>query len=127
MNTLNWTVWFKSWLARHPLKEPPQFLGRDYTREVLYRIKGTRVPSHAFRWFAFPRFSFTLGTVAACTLLVMVALNSSHRVETDVDETIALLEQVDPNGLSSAEENSLSDEDLLKELEQMDETGLVFS
>jgi len=125
MTPENWLTWFRDWLARHPLRQPPEFLGRNYTTEVLIRIKQSRPsPSSAFRWFSLPRFSFALGTVMACVLGVLVLLNSSDRSDTDVNETLELLEQVEPSGLLSLGEDSISDEDLLEDLQTLDETGL---
>lgn len=119
----DWLTWFQDWLAKHPLRQPPEFLGRDYTEEVLIRIKETRPsPWPVFRWFPQARFSFALGTVMACALGVLVLLNSSDREEADLNETLELLEQVEPDGLLSLEEYSISDEDLLEELQLLDQT-----
>lgn len=126
MTPENWPTWFQAWLARHPLRQPPEFLGRDYTEQVLIRIKETRPsPLPAFRWWLpRPRFSFALGTAVACALGVLVLLNSSDRSDTDVNETLDILEQVEPNDLLSFGEDPVSDDDLLKELQTPDETDL---
>lgn len=125
MTPENRLAWFQDWLARHPLRQPPEFLGRNYTEEVLIRIRQSRPsPSPAFRRVSLPRFSFALGTVMACALGVLVLLNSSDRSDSDVDETLEFLEQAEPNSLLSLGEDSVSDEDLLEELQTLDETGL---
>ncbi len=118
MTLENRLAWFQDWLARHPLKQPPEFLGRNYTEEVLIRIRQSRPsPAPAFRRVSLPRFSFALGTVMACALGVLVLLNSSDRPDSEVNEALEFLDEADPDSVLSLAESPVSDEDLIEALE----------
>ena len=129
MNDTAWLNWFRSWSLQHPLRNPPDLLQSNYTEKVMSRIQTQpeRLPFPHLERFLKPRFSFALGAVAASLLLVLFL----HRTPTfnstvDIEQTLDLLEQAGPKDLTVGEE-SLSDQDLLEELQQLDETELAVS
>lgn len=137
---MDFATWFKSWLARHPLKTPSDDVQAGYTAQVMARIRA-RQPDPAPRWLAWPSLSLGAALAAAAVLLVvgrmpsrglpaapgMVLAESPSTDEQWVQETLQLLEQVDgrdtdPAGAVIPETDS---DVLLEELQLFDESELA--
>ena len=148
---MDFATWLKTWLTRHPLKEPTTLDRADYTREVMARAKALDqpVPSPARSWFPWPRLVLAVVTAAAGLALVIWTANRStsqvaqapaHTTLTLaespagdaqwIEETVQLLEQLDENDGVSQDATggaSNSDEDWLNELEMLDEGDVASS
>ncbi|MDO8729792.1 MAG: hypothetical protein Q7J69_01195 [Candidatus Omnitrophota bacterium] len=84
MNPQEWDHWLRSFLKRHPLKDPPAKLQRDYHRQVMDRILAPPV------WVVRPIFKkpWTVfgwaGALAAVTA-VLVLMPTPARVARQID------------------------------------------
>lgn len=129
-----------SWLTRHPLKGPSGIDRAQYTAEVMDRVKAQAspapAPAPARTWLPWPRLVLTMATVAAGILLMltvtqptsrrMLQLAESPEAEDQwLDDTLQLLDELDESDADEA--TGASEEDWLKELEQLDETELAAS
>ena len=79
---MDFSNWFKEWLARHPLREPPNLDQAGYTAEVMARVSKqslSRSPQKAcgldFLWMMWLR--IVLGSVSVALLSVIVVLSVS--------------------------------------------------
>ena len=122
----DWQMWFESWLAQYPMKEPPLHLRQDFTAEVMARIKPAKAPFHTLRWIPIPRFSFALGTVAASVLLLLVLFNNSatqmaSRVEKDLHILSEVGEITELPNADLAEEGPLADQLMFSEVLEREE------
>ena len=131
--------WFRAWLTRHPLKEPPALdLDRSrYTAEVMARVKahGQTVWVPARRWTVFPRAAFAMATVAA-SITVVFGLTRWHLrppverlAETITDEqwieqTLQVLEQLDEGIPPEDAVEGTSDDEWFEELQILDDLEL---
>ncbi len=111
MNPQEWDSWLRSFLKRHPLKDPPGELQRDYHRQVMDRILAPPV------WVVRPIFkpwtvSGWAGALAAVTA-VLVLMPTPARVTRQIDrDSQVLLETEEMALLDSADlEQDLQEHD----------------
>ncbi|MBI3321454.1 MAG: hypothetical protein HYZ91_04210 [Candidatus Omnitrophica bacterium] len=144
-------TWFTSWLASHPLKEPPPASDRSrYTADVMEKINADDslaprlVPVR--RWLPWPgRLALTAASAIAGVAVVigllrqpardlehiitprplMIAESPSEDAKW-IEETIQLLDQLDDD-LSDATAGNASDESWMEELERFDQDELAAS
>ena len=148
---MDFATWLKTWLTRHPLKEPTTLDRADYTREVMARVKALdqSAPSPARSWFPWPRLALAVATAAAgLALVIWTANRSTPQVAQEpspapltlaespasddqwIQETVQLLEQLDENDGVSQDATggaSNSNKDWLNELEMLDESDVASS
>ena len=78
---MEFTDWFKRWLRKHPLREPPSFDQARYTADVMKRVKDL-APSSARQYetrsmiFSWPRLVFGGLSLALMAVLVVFATAS---------------------------------------------------
>ena len=65
------------WLARHPVRRPPEALQRGYTQDVMRRITLMEHPAPSVRWFTLPRLMLGLGTAVAVVAVAVVLIPRS--------------------------------------------------
>lgn len=70
---MDFATWFRRWLSRHPLKEPPAASRAGYTAEVMRRVRALEAPAPmpARPWLAWPRLALVPLAAAAAVLLVV--------------------------------------------------------
>lgn len=98
MNPQEWDHWLRSFLKRHPLKDPPAELQGDYHRQVMDRILAAPV------WVFRPRPVFRWASALAAVAAVMVLMPTPARVARQIDrDSQVLLETGELALLDSAE------------------------
>lgn len=156
MDATNWLTWFRGWLTKHPLKEPPETLQHRYTEEVMRRIQLAEAPAPVYRWVPRPRVAFALATATACALTLVVWMQRpstpgrvvqqepAQPVEvavqpellSPVEEPTQVAQQIEQewDALSELGEAAdvedlleLSDADLEEDLQRLDELSLLAS
>lgn len=80
MNPQEWDNWLRNFLKRHPLKDPPQKLQRDYHRQVMDRILAAPV------WVFRPRPVFGWAGALAAVTAVLVLMPTPARVARQIDQ-----------------------------------------
>ena len=128
MNRTEWDGWMRRWLIHHPLKEPPAELQKDFRKQVMARIQNEKQPFIVFRWLPRHQLSFALGGVMAAALAVAVVArpNSLRLAQESEEETLELWNQLEQlEELPAGSEEPISDEELLEELQQLDESELT--
>ena len=95
---MEFTDWFKRWLRKHPLREPPSFDRVRYTADVMDRIKdlaSSYAEQYENRSFvvSWPRFVFGGLSVALMAVLVVLATASytSRRLAKEVTREAQVL------------------------------------
>ena len=148
---MDFSHWLKSWLARHPLKEPTTIDRAGYTRQIMARVNAldrpAPAPSPVRSWLPWPRLVLAAATAAAGVALVMSTANRStsqvaqapahttlilaESPATDdqwIEQTIQLLDQLDESAdVSQDASGDASENEWLKELEMLDEDDLASS
>jgi len=129
-----------SWLSRHPLKGPSDMHRAQYTAEVMAKVKAETqpapAPSPVRAWLPWPRLALTMATVAAGVLLMLTVTHPTSRrmsqlaqsqntEDQSLNDTLQLLDQLDENAADDA--TGTSEEDVLQELKQLDDTELAAS
>ena len=154
MKTNSWDEWLRGWVRRHPVGEPPQELQREYSRQVMARIRAENAPKTVLQpiWVLRPRPVFVFAGALAAALAVLLVIRAPARVdhqeaallnydgdleqELQEQDRIVLAEAVEPSKTTSAEQETLelweetensSDDDLVNDLRQADESELAFS
>ena len=98
MNPQEWEGWLRSFLKRHPLKDPPQQLQRDYHRQVMDRILAPPVwvfkPGPVFGWAG------ALAAVTAVLVLMPTPARLARQIDRDsqvflATDELALLDSAD--------------------------------
>ena len=119
MDPKSWEMWLAAFLKRHPLKEPPQELRRDYKRQVMDRILPP-APVWVFR----PRPAFGWIGALAGALAVLVIVQAPNRAARQALQIWNEMEEVEvvPADPEPAPD---SDKDLERDLQQMDEMDLA--
>ena len=120
MDPDTWLTWFREWLAKHPVKEPPETLRHGYTEEVMRRIRLTDAPAPIYRWAPRPRVAWALATATVCALTIVVWVNRPSRPQLARQDVVPphpveLAQQPQPTPLDPELERDL---DLLAELEE---------
>jgi hypothetical protein len=107
MNPQEWDNWLRNFLKRHPLKDPPQEMQRDYHRQVMDRILAPPV------WVFKPRPVFGWSGALAAVTAVLVLMPTPARVARQIDrDSRVLLETEELALLDSAElEQDLQEHD----------------
>lgn len=85
MNPQEWDRWLRGLLERHPLKEPPEEMRRDYHRQVMDRILAPPV------WVFKPGLVFRWGGALAAVAAVLVLLPTPARLARVADRESAVL------------------------------------
>ena len=138
------TNWLKTWLQRHPLKEPRDADRARYTAEVMARVRRLAAPDPApvRRWLPWPGRTVLALASAAAGLAIAVTVSQTVRVpgvpplpvaavlaesppdadQAWLDETLALLEELDEEPPEDAVQD---DESRLEELEMLDDAELA--
>ena len=113
-----WVQWLRNWLGRHPLKNPPEELQRDYVRQVMEKIQPEPAPARepVWRLWTPPRLAFA-GALAAAALVVAV-----HRAPVRSADPIEREAQV---LMDAGELASLIDNHLEEALEEQDRIVLA--
>ena len=133
MERARWDEWLRGWLKRHPLPEPPEELRRDYTRQVMERLRPQPVPV-----FFRPRPVFGLAGALAAALAIAVIIRAPARTvhppsspdrivlaDAAAEEALHLWEEME-----TAEESvpgTASDDALEEELLRLDQSELAIS
>ncbi len=139
-----WEQWLRNWLNRHPLREPPEELQKDYVRQVMEKVRPDFAPARepAWRlWVQPPRLAFA-GALAAAALVVavhrgpvqIVPLERDAQVLLETGELVPLngnhleeaLQEQDRIVLAEAVEKEKWWSDFVKDselLEELDETN----
>lgn len=151
MTSGQWLPWLRNWLSRHPVHTPPEEMARGYAEQVMRRVRHPApAPSWApWRWLAIPRVAMVLGSVAVGVLVVAVAevhqpLREAHhgspaqspiRLVEDaaVDDEAWIEDTMDALDEAGDDENQpwwfddeyVTDEELIEELEQLEETDIA--
>ena len=137
-------TWLKTWLRRHPLKEPQDADRARYTTEVMTRVRRLASPGPApvRRWLPWPGRTVLALASAAAGLAIAVAVSQTVRVpgmtplppaavlaesppdadQAWLEETLALLEELDEE---LPEGDVQDDESWLEELEMLDDAALA--
>ena len=102
-----WERWLLGWLERHPLKDPPLELRREYIRQVMERVR-TPAPILVFR----PRPAFALAGALATALAVVLAVRAPGQAARRIEQEAQVL--FEAGGVSF-----LSDADLEQELQDL--------
>ena len=122
-------TWLRQWLARHPLKEPPDLDGARFTAEVMARVKAVSQPSQItvlrgmpHRW-PFMRLGLVAATAAAGIALIVGAVGQSKRQLADhVAHGAQLLAMIEESDRAIQEVPEADDpEALAKEVELIDQ------
>lgn len=116
MNIQEWERWLRSFLKKHPLKDPPEEMRRDYHRQVMDRIlappvwvvKPTFKPWTVFRW---------AGVLAAVTA-ALALMPTPGRVARQIDRDSQIL-------LETGELALLDGPDLEQDLQEHDRIVLA--
>ncbi len=112
MNPQEWDEWLWSFLKRHPLKDPPAQLQRDYHRQVMDRILAPPIwvfkPAPVFGW---------AGALAAVTA-VLLLVPTPARVARMADRDSEIL-------IEAGELASLDSPDLEQDLQEHDRIVLA--
>ncbi len=117
MNTLEFLDWLKRWVARHPLRTPPESLQVSYTEQVMRRIKTPLAPTPAWRWQ--PQLAMTWATALACLLAVVVVMKRTPtQLASEVEHEWQLLAEV-------GEGHELSSSNLDDDVQMMDRLMLA--
>lgn len=74
MKPFDFLTWLNHWVARHPLRTPPESLQASYTEEVMRRIHTTQALTPAWRWGWRPQLTLAWGTALACLLAVVLVM-----------------------------------------------------
>ena len=134
---MNFSTWLASWLARHPLQEPPHHNPAWYTAEVMQKVKAAERPARApvtapiHVWLSWPRLGLIAAVATSAVVLVTVsARRDSSQLAKAVLRDSQVLDAVDEtsiepvlNGDSEtlAQELELHDTMMLAESEPSDE------
>ena len=107
MNPQEWDNWLRSFLKRHPLKDPPAELQRGYHRQVMDRILAPPI------WVFRPRPVFGWAGALAAVAAVLVLMPTPARVARQINrDSQVLLETGEPALLDSVElEQDLQEHD----------------
>ncbi len=98
MNPQEWDNWLRSFLKRHPLKDPPAELQRGYHRQVMDRILAPPI------WVFRPRPVFGWAGALAAVAAVLVLMPTPARVARQINrDSQVLLETGELALLDSAE------------------------
>ena len=127
---MHFSTWLRTWLARHPLKEPRNHDPARYRTEVMEKVRALHQPAHmpaaSPRWFSWPRIGLAMATVAVG--LVLVAISSQraqvHLADQIVHESSVVAELDDPNFVPAANGDVDS---LAEEVETLDTMTLAES
>lgn len=125
---MEFTTWFRNWLARHPLKEPAGSDRVHYTAEVMAKVRALHpvpVPSRERRWtpqvvFGWPRLALVGMSLAAVMLVVVTRAQRVPQLATQIDRDVQLLAVFDEPVLLSAERGE-DLEALAQDLEDTDD------
>ena len=76
---MEFSAWFRTWLTRHPLKEPQDAEPARYTAQVMARVKALHQPvlEPARSWLPMPRLVFA--AAAAGVVLAVTTVNLPRR------------------------------------------------
>lgn len=124
MDFTQWQNWLRGWLTRHPVKEPPENLQRDYVHQVMAKIPQKSLSEarrFVFPRVTIPRLTFGLGTAAACAVVALFFLKVSpgHIAEGPLKETNrVMLVQAVPS-----QDEAVRLEEELELLELLEEEG----
>ena len=99
---MNFERWLRTWLTRHPLKEPTEAHRARYTAEVMAKI--TPTPTHAaLGWRAqsvWGRLTFAAAAAAAALAVLVVTPHSSPHLAQEVTREAQVLSALDEDGLA---------------------------
>lgn len=96
MNRQQWVAWLSGWLRQHPAKEPPAEQLRGYSAQVMRRIHAAEAPAPIFNVVVRPRLAWGLATVAACAVVLAVAMpRNGNRLARSVEHDWVILQQLD--------------------------------
>jgi len=130
---MDFTMWLRQWLKRHPLKEPPDLDGARFTAEVMTRVRrlsasspaeapqGTRHP------WPFMRLGLVAATAAAGIALIVGATARARRqLAEHIVQEAQLLAMIDETGLAIQEVPEADDpEALAEEVEWIDQLTVL--
>jgi hypothetical protein len=122
---MDFSAWFRTWMARHPLKSPDGVDQARYTDEVMAKVRAAHTPS-VFRvparvWLPWPRLALAALTAAAGLLVVS---GTAHRAQRQlagaIDRDAQMIAAVDELVPISPAGNGATPEELARELEIQD-------
>lgn len=125
---MGFETWLRSWLARHPLKEPAGFSRAAYTAQVMAKVQSLQEPAQAIPsripgrlWLPWPRLALGLATAGVAMALIVSTIRASGartaRATLRDVELLAALDQIQDAALDQIKEET---EELLDELETVD-------
>lgn len=151
---MEFLTWLRSWLTRHPLKEPAETERASYTVEVMTRVRALGSPSVVTpatapvrRWSWWPRFAVAMATTAGVAVAVGIfsqerpqlaqqlpqdvrisepaALAESPSTDEEwLEQTLQLLEQLEEDPSAETAGDGADEEDWLEELQWLDDSEL---
>ncbi len=139
---MDFTAWLRTWVARHPLKEPMDTSRTAYTTEVMERVKAlaptpnlapSQVRNNLVWGWGWPRLAVGLATAAAAVFVVFTMDETRHqrRLARSITDQAEILTALDEDALPPDEdllllaETPATDEEWLEQtlqlLEELDE------
>lgn len=142
---MEFLTWLRSWLLRHPLKEPTDAERSHYTAEVMARVRALgpqpasapiRVPARSWGWW--PRMAMAMATAAGLAFVVSTTHQSRRQLaqqpqgvtvsdpsdEEWLEQTLELLEQLEGETSPETAGDGSEDDEWLDELQWLDESEL---
>jgi hypothetical protein len=151
---MEFLTWLRSWLTRHPLKEPAETERASYTVEVMTRVRALGSPSVVTpatvpvrRWSWWPRMAMAMATAAGLVFAVSTVHQTRRRLaqqpqgaaashpsavlaespvsdEEWIEQTLQLLEELEEETAPETAGDGSNDEEWLDELQWLDESEL---
>ncbi len=121
---MDFATWLRTWLARHPLREPRDTTPARYTDEVMAKVRVLQPPASArapLRLWLPWRFALVAATAAAGVLVFVGTIRHTQRqLASAIDRDAQVIAAVDEIVPTTPAGNGTTPDDLAQELQTAD-------
>jgi len=122
---MDFAAWFRTWLARHPLKASRGVDTSRYTDDVMTKIRALTQPSQApalvHVWLSWPRLALIAATAAVGLLIVIGTVHRAQlQLASAIDRDAQVITAVDELVPTAPDGRGATPEDLAQELQTAD-------